>query len=584
MKLSSKGFTLLETLLGLAILTVVTSAIYFSYANVLEIIQAAQYNSAALSIIETEVETVRNMRYEDVGTIGGIPSGILTASRSVEFGGAQYHVNTFVRTIDDPADGTLAGIPEDVAPADYKLVQFEVICDTCTQYRVISMASYVAPKNLESSSQNGALFVQVFDAAGIPISGATVHITNTLVSPAVNITDTTDTGGLLQLYDVATSSAGYHIVVSKSGYSSDQTYSTSQVTNPLNPDTTVAHQQLSVASFAIDRIGNLSFVAHDNVCAAIPNFDVRLQGAKLIGTAPDTPKYLQNHTTNASGTVSLPSVEWDSYTATPIDAQYVLAGRFTPAQIELAPAQSGTIEWLIASSSASAISFAVVASGDVPIADALVTISKSGFSSSGYTGQTSLQQTDWSEGQYTAKDASVDADAESGLLTLVSTDGTYASGSDFSLTTTTLDLGTASTSLTRVQWAPTDQPSDTSIKLQIAANNDNATWTFIGPDGTGNSFFTDPNGGQAMPAAALGKRYVRIKIVLRTDDASETPSLEEFALWFRTGCVPSGTAFFSGLEAGAYVVDVTRPGYLSATASVSIASQWQEASMTLQPQ
>ena len=68
------GFTILETLIGMAILTIVSSSVYLAYSSVIQIVQSAQYNSAALSAIESRIETVRNMRYEDVGVIGGVPT------------------------------------------------------------------------------------------------------------------------------------------------------------------------------------------------------------------------------------------------------------------------------------------------------------------------------------------------------------------------------------------------------------------------------------------------------------------------------------------------------------------------------
>jgi prepilin-type N-terminal cleavage/methylation domain-containing protein len=587
MRYASAGFTLLEVLIGLAILTVVSSAVYFSYANVLEIIQAAHYNSAALSIIETEMEITRNMRYEDVGTVGGIPNGILLASRSVALGDSLFDLDTHVRSIDDPYDGTLGGSPDDASPADYKLVQFEVTCTTCSRYRLISMASYVAPKNLENTSEHGALFIQVFDAEGMPVPGVVVHITNPTVIPPVDTTDITDSGGMLQLYDVATSSAGYHIVASKAGYSTDQTYSPSEVANPLHPDATVAAQQLTTTSLAIDRVGTVSLFAHTNQCIGVPAFDMKLQSATLIGTAPDVPKYLQTLATDSGGVIQLSTMEWGTYTSTPLDTNSVIGGRFTPPPFTLAPAGSAAIEWYIAPRIDTALSVAVVGSDDAPIGDALVTLSGSEGSISTRTGLTSLEFTDWSNGAYTSKHAEIDVDTNPGIITLLDHGGTYASGSDFALITETIDLGTASTALQQLLWSPSDQPSETgndSVRMQIAANTDNATWNFVGPDGTDSSFFTNPNGEQSMPVALLGKRYVRIRIILRTNDVTATPSVEEMTLRFRTGCVPSGTAFFNGLQGGTYTIEVSRPGFLSFSDSISLSEDWQETTITLQPQ
>jgi hypothetical protein len=157
------------------------------------------------------VETVRNMRYEDVGTVGGVPAGKIPQVQNVTVGSVTYALHTYVRNIDDPFDGTLGGTPNDTAPADYKMVEFQVTCDACTRYNLIRMSTYVAPKNLESTSKRGNLFIRVFDAGGHAISGATVHVSNSTVTPLIDLTDITNVDGMLQLVDTATSSAGYRI-------------------------------------------------------------------------------------------------------------------------------------------------------------------------------------------------------------------------------------------------------------------------------------------------------------------------------------------------------------------------------------
>src|SRR5690606_41318845 len=55
---------------------------------------------------------------------------------------------------------------------------------------------------------------------------------------------------------------------------------------------------------------------------ALPIF----QGAKLIGTLPDVPKYTSSQATNGTGTLDLANMEWDTYAFTLTDAGYYLAG------------------------------------------------------------------------------------------------------------------------------------------------------------------------------------------------------------------------------------------------------------------
>ena len=146
---TSRGFTLIETLIGLAVFAIISTGIFVGYRSVLDIIQSSQYNSSALSIIESQIELVRNMRYEDVGTEGGVPTGLLPQVQDIVVDEIPYELHTFVRNIDDPFDGVLGSEPNDTAPADYKLVEFQIICDVCPRYDLIRMSTYVAPKNLE---------------------------------------------------------------------------------------------------------------------------------------------------------------------------------------------------------------------------------------------------------------------------------------------------------------------------------------------------------------------------------------------------------------------------------------------------
>src|SRR3954464_8027251 len=93
----------------------------------------------------------------------------------------------------------------------------------------------------------------------------------------------------------------HHIVVTKNGYSTDQTYPiTSGNPNPTKPDPTVANGQVTQVSFFIDVLASLSIKTLDSVCQPLSGVGVNVVGAKLIGTNPNVLKYNQNFT-SASG-------------------------------------------------------------------------------------------------------------------------------------------------------------------------------------------------------------------------------------------------------------------------------------------
>jgi len=582
---TQSGFTILETLIGMAILTVVSSSVYLAYSSVIQIVQSGQYNSASLNAIESRIETVRNMRYEDVGVVGGVPAGQLPQTETIMVGTTPLTMHTYVRNIDDPFDGTLGGTPNDTAPADYKLVEVQVTCNICTRYNVIAMTTYLAPKNLESSSKRGNLFVRVFDAKGVPVSGAIVRVTNTLVNPAIDLTDVTNVSGLLQLVDIATSSAGYHITASKTGYTTDQTYAPGNSANPLKPDATVASQQLTIASLEIDHTSTLTIQTRDQFCVATAGFDVAVTGGKLKGTAPDVPKYSSAVSTTSTGDIVLDTIEWDTYTLRPTDTTLDIAGVIAPSllSVTIDPGTNHSVRWMTTPHSGNALVVSVTDASGLPLTGASVHVMQTGYDQTRTSGVATINQTDWQIGTYTDKSGMLDA-SSAGQLSLVFSNGSYASASTEWLISNTYDMGTTSANFTTLNWNPIAQPAQTganSIAFQVAANNDTTTWNWIGPDGTAGTFFTAPE--QALPASITSSRYIRYRVYLKTADGSVTPTLTDASLGFTSGCMLSGQAYFNEMPAGTYTVEVTKSGYQPFTVPQSINDSWQRMVIPLNP-
>ena len=75
------------------------------------------------------------------------------------------------------------------------------------------------------------------------------------------------------------------------------------------------------------------------------------------------------------------------------------------------------------------------------------------------------------------------------------------------------------------------EPAGTSIKFQLAANNDNATWNFVGPDGTASTYYETT--GSAIWSGHNGKQYIKYKAFLSTTDTGQTPLLHSVAIVYR---------------------------------------------------
>lgn len=581
--------TLIEVLIGVAIFSIVIGAVYQGYTGVVSIVTTAQYTSAAVSIIESRVEMVRNMRYEDVGTSGGVPNGLLAQSENIALGNSSFTLTTTIRNIDDPFDGTVNGNPRDLNPADYKLVQFDMTCGDCPRTAPLSMVTYVAPKTLENESRNGSMEISVIDASGNPVPQATLRIVNTHTTPAIDLTTTTDNNGKLLLLSLATGSAVYEVTASKNGYSSDWTWQLDNPANALKPHATVATQQLTLQTMVIDRVSSLTVHTQDRFCADVGNVSFDMTGGKLVGLLPDTPKYLASHSTGGNGDLTLSAVEWDVYALMPTDTEAQVVGITDDLSLTIDPATSHTVTWTTAPASGPGLLVTVTDEAGAPLTGATVTLASGSDTSIQYAGWWTVGDTDWSDGRFTDSAPLMDATA-SGTLTLLEQDNAYATGSAQMLTSRTFDLGTADAALHVVTWDPESQPSGTSVRLQVAGNTDNATWNFVGPDGTSATYFDTP--GQATPAVLNGQRYLRYRLYLETTDADATPTVDDVAIRFSSSCLSGSHAYFGGLSAGAqYTITVQRTGYQNAVRTVTVPvptdknpAAWSHLPVTMLPQ
>lgn len=174
----------------------------------------------------------------------------------------------------------------------------------------MSVTGRVTPKNLETATVNGALFVRVFDANGVPVQGAQVNIQNNKINPAIIINDVTDSQGLLQIVDAPPGNLAYEITVSKQGYTTDKTYSSSTINaTPVKPHATVIVQQVTQISFVIDRVSTANIHTLTQSCATVPSIPFVIKGTKLIGTNPSVYKVDQGYQTDSFGSKVISNLE-----------------------------------------------------------------------------------------------------------------------------------------------------------------------------------------------------------------------------------------------------------------------------------
>ena len=66
---------------------------------------AARTRITATALANEQLEIIRNLPYSEVGTVGGLPHGLIPATQNLNRDGQDFIVHTIIRSLDDPFDG-----------------------------------------------------------------------------------------------------------------------------------------------------------------------------------------------------------------------------------------------------------------------------------------------------------------------------------------------------------------------------------------------------------------------------------------------------------------------------------------------
>ena len=592
---TTSGFTLIEVLIGTAIFVVVSISVMGTFSKLLSGINLLRVKAAATNLATEQFEVIRNLSYGDVGIPGSIPDGNIPHIQTITRDGMSFKVTTTIRNIDNPYDGVLGGTPNDISPADNKIVELEIGCATCANFTPLTYTSTIAPKNLETASTNGALFIKVFDANGQPLSNIPINVVN--ASSSIIIDDVTNDAGLLQIIDAPPGNEKYQIIASSTGYSTDKTYTTGAAGNPhpTKPHASVLVQKVTQISFSIDKISTMNISSVSPTCSVIPNVSYTLVGAKQIGINPTVYKHNTTQNTGASGISILNNLEWDTYTPTVSTSTYYLAGSNPLFPVSLSPNAVTNMKLILVPKDPASVLITVKdGSTSLPLSSSTVSLFKSGATTTLTTGQGYFRQIDWSGGsgqsdftnasKYFSSDGNIEIASPVGELKLKNIAGAYQSTGV--LTSSTFDAGLAS-NFQQILWQPGDQPVATganNVRFQIAASTNNTattTWTYTGPDGTASTYYSSLN--QNISSVNNNKQYLRYKVYLATASTAYTPNISDVAITYTSSCTPPGQVLFNGLTAGVYDITVTRAGYQTYTGSITVGTTWQQQDVLLNP-
>jgi hypothetical protein len=262
-----RGMSLVDVLVGSALILIVFVALLGLLRASLLVSSAAKAKAGATAVATTQLEYLRSLPYDSVGTVGGIPAGAVPQFATTTLNGIPYSVRTFVQYVDDAKDGT-GGSDATGIITDYKRVRVTVTYTFRQEDREVALISNIAPPGVETNAGGGTLRIQVVDSVGAAVSGASVRIQNPSLSPSVDFTTFSDISGAAILPGAPTST-DYRITVTKEGYSTAETYARDATNqNPTPGYLTVATNQTTTGTFAIDVLGTLVLSTFSPVRAA----------------------------------------------------------------------------------------------------------------------------------------------------------------------------------------------------------------------------------------------------------------------------------------------------------------------------
>jgi len=593
-KKKQSGFSLIESLVAISIFVLLVGVVYQAFFLTYRDAALNWQNTTISSLARQYLENARNIPYSQVGTIQGNPHGSLpdfANPNTVTVSNTTYQIYFEITYLDDPADGTIAG-GTDAAPDDYKQVKLSI--KNVSSGQIDNFVTSVVPSGLENMTNGGALSLSVIDAFGQPVSNATINITNSIISPSINLSRTSDANGKWIEVGLPDSSNSYHVVVTKNGYSSDQTYPiTGSNPSPTKPNATISNGQVTQISFGIDKTSNLTFNTLNQTCDAIPGVGLEVKGAKIIGT-PNVLKYDNTFTSNGLGQALLSNIEWDNYTPALTGNTYMIYGSSPIQQINILPNTTQLFNLILGPKTTNSLLVIVKdSSTGNPIEGATVNLTNSSPSvnMSAITGGSLWSQQYWNGGsgqdpwsdttKYWQDSGGISTTATPLAIRLTSSGGHTVVNSGY-LDSSTFDTGSANTNYTTLNWQPASQDPATTVKFQVATNNDNTTWNYIGPDGTSGTFYTTPGG--SISTANNNNEYIRYRVFLSTTDNTKNPTVTSVGINYVSGCFTPGQVFFPGLaSSGNYKVVASMAGYSAKTVSNLNVSGYQVLQILLTP-
>ena len=337
------GLTIIELLVSLTVFMIIAVSMFSLFVGLVHSAIIAKRRAVGSSLATNQMEYLKSLPYDSLAVAGGpiYSASPLPATTTQTLNNVTYTITTSINYVDDAYDGCASypsqtlkqlycrnypppsGAPSvDTNPQDYKIVHVSVTDES--NFILAQVDTQISARVSETASTTGALFVGVIDNTGNPVSGATVSVTDTTVTPAVNVSDTTDSDGNAIFYGLPPDSGNdYIITASETGYSSLSTIAASGSLTPTYPNQKILTQQSSYVTLTLKQQGTPSLLIEttDTTGAALPGAKIYVKGGyKKYTSNADTSYYYDNvtpsdirPTTDASGLIGVSNLVPGSY-------------------------------------------------------------------------------------------------------------------------------------------------------------------------------------------------------------------------------------------------------------------------------
>lgn len=312
------GFTLVELVVSMVVLAIIAYSLMALFTALVKSSIIVKRKAVASTIATNQMEYLKSLPYNNLAVSGGsiITTTPLPATFTKTLNGVTYTVKTSINYVDDAFDGC-ASYPNQTlklqycrnyppptgAPAvdqnaeDYKIIHVSVTDNT--NIVLAQVDTQVSARVAETASTTGALFVKIIDNNGNPLSGATVQVVNTTLTPQVAVSDSTDSNGTAVFYGLPPDTNGYDYVItgSLSNYSSLTTIAPSGSLQPNYSSQQIFTQQSSFVTLTLKPQGTYSLVAEavDTNGNPLVNLKAYLKGGyKKYNLTSNTAYYFDN--------------------------------------------------------------------------------------------------------------------------------------------------------------------------------------------------------------------------------------------------------------------------------------------------